>query len=148
MSEFSVRLLFNEMQWPAKRGILCLLLHQSRGLRSAVCSRSALCKVIYLCRVCCTSVTSGAWLSKLELNEKIFLYGDQQDKFTKQNESEFLLGSVAWYFLLCVYILLYICVYIYVRLYKSCSNFSRLGKRDFPKFIHLLFFFPSPTKLL
>lgn len=41
------------------------------------------------------SVTSGAWLSKLELGEKFSLSGDQQDKFTKQNESEFLLGSVA-----------------------------------------------------
>lgn len=98
MSEFSVKLLLNEMQWPAKHGNLssCLLLHQSRGLGSVVCSRSALCKVIYLCRVCCMSVTSGACLSKLELNEKaFFLSGNQQDKFTKQNESEILSGSVA-----------------------------------------------------
>lgn len=35
-----------------------------------------------------------------------------------------------------------------MRFYKSCSNFSQLGKRDFPKFIHLLLFFPTPTELL
>lgn len=69
-----------------------------------------------------------------------FLSRDQQDKFTKQNESEFLQGSVAW---CCFTLFLSLCIYlaIYIRLYKSCSNFSQLGKRDFPKFIHLIFFF-------
>lgn len=110
------------------------------GVRSVVCSRSALCKVIYLCRVCCVSVTSGAWLSKLELGEKFSLSGDQQDKSPNKMNLNFcwvvLLDIAAHCFLLYIYILLY----IYGSLYRSCSNFSQLGKRDFPKFIHLLFF--------
>jgi len=47
---------------------------KSKGLMSACTARPALCKVIYLCRVCCVSIKSGARLSKLELNEKFFVW--------------------------------------------------------------------------
>lgn len=97
------------------------------------------------------SVTSGAWLSKLELNEKGFFFCLGPNKINSSNKMNLnfcrvvLLDIASRYFLLYVYILLYI--YKYIRLFKRCSYFSVAGKKNFPKFIHLLFF-PSPTELL
>lgn len=126
----------------------CLLLQQSRGFRSVVCSSSALCKVIYWCPVC--NIRSLAEQIRTEWIFFFFFFCLGTNKINSPNKMNLnfcrvvLLDVASLYFSLCVYILLH----IYIRLYKSCSNFYQLGKRDFPKFIHLFFFFPSPTELL
>lgn len=75
MSEISIKLLFllNVMAWKTWKSLFLSAFTPEQRLNVCLYSRSALCEVIYLCRVCCVSIKSGAWLSKLELNEKFLV---------------------------------------------------------------------------
>lgn len=123
------------MQWPAKCGNLssCLLFTPVRTLNVCLYSGSALCKVIYLCRVCCVSIKSRAQLSKLELNEKFFSLGTNKVNLSYKMNLNFcrvvLLGIVSHYFL-----------QDFIRIVTVSPSWGKKKERDFLKFLHLLFF--------